>query len=156
VSAYYLDSSALAKRYLVEPGTAWIRGITDPGAGHAIIASEITRVEVAAAIGARHRGNTITNAERALAFDLLVQHTIEEYQMVAVDPSVLDRAMQLTQVRRLRGYDAVQLATALAVGDTYRQAGLSAPVFVSADRDLLAAAEAEGLQVEDPNARPQG
>jgi len=29
MSAYYLDSSALVKRYVDEPGSVWIRHITD-------------------------------------------------------------------------------------------------------------------------------
>jgi hypothetical protein len=30
VAAYFLDSSALVKRYVAEIGTAWIRRITEP------------------------------------------------------------------------------------------------------------------------------
>jgi len=45
----------------------------------------------------------------------------------------------------LRGYDAVQLAAALAT------AVLPGLVFVAADDDLLAAAHAEGLAAENHN-----
>lgn len=34
MSDYCFDSSALAERYLPEVGTAWVRGLIDPGAGH--------------------------------------------------------------------------------------------------------------------------
>jgi uncharacterized protein len=30
VTTYFLDSSAIAKRYIPEIGTSWIRQITDP------------------------------------------------------------------------------------------------------------------------------
>ena len=50
MSSFYLDSSALAKRYLVETGTPWVLALTDPPAGHAIFLAEITWVEVAAAL----------------------------------------------------------------------------------------------------------
>ena len=60
-------------------------------------------------------------------------------------------AVGLTHRRRLRGYDAVHLAAALTVLPALSEAGLAPLVFVTADRDLLQAANAEGLEVEDPN-----
>ena len=54
--------------------------------------------------------------------------------------------MALTQQHRLRAYDAVQLATAIAAA-----AVLPGLAFVAADNDLLDAAQAEGLTAENPN-----
>ncbi len=152
MTIFFVDASALAKRYLVEVGTPWVRGITDRAAGNVILISEISRVEVAAALGSRHRGGTITQQERESAFRLLVLHATQEYQRLAFEPLVADRAMLLTQRYRLRGYDAEQPATALAAADSARAIGLPPPIFVSADSDLLAAAQAEGLPVDDPKA----
>ena len=55
MSLYYLDASALAKRYLTEKGTKWIQTLTDPVVGNTILIAEITQVEIAAALAARHR-----------------------------------------------------------------------------------------------------
>lgn len=33
MSLYYLDSSALVKRYVTETGTRWIQGLTEPSSG---------------------------------------------------------------------------------------------------------------------------
>jgi predicted nucleic acid-binding protein len=138
-----------------DPGkTLHLQSITDPVAGHVILISEITRVEIAAAIGSRRRAGTISEQERNDAFDLLVRHATTEYRLIAVEPPVTDRAMLLTQRHRLRAYDAVQLASALVVDESYREAELPPIVFVSADRDLLAAAQAEGLATDDPNTHP--
>ena len=52
---FYFDASALVKRYLTETGSAWVNRVTDPSAGNSILLAEITRVEVAAALAARHR-----------------------------------------------------------------------------------------------------
>lgn len=41
MGAYYCDSSALVKRYANEPGTLWVRSLTDPQAGHDIFGSVI-------------------------------------------------------------------------------------------------------------------
>ncbi|MCI0711126.1 MAG: type II toxin-antitoxin system VapC family toxin [Chloroflexi bacterium] len=55
MSHFYFDSSALVKRYLRETGSAWVRSLASPSAGHTIVVAAITRVEVAAAFAARHR-----------------------------------------------------------------------------------------------------
>jgi hypothetical protein len=73
VSHLFFDSSALVKRYLTETGSAWVISLTDPAAGNSIILAEITRVEVAAALGSRHRASGgITLGECDRLFKLLV------------------------------------------------------------------------------------
>jgi predicted nucleic acid-binding protein len=70
VTEYYLDASALVKRYADEAGSVWIRQITDIEAGHTILLAEITLVEVAAALAAKHRapgGITQEQRDRALS-----------------------------------------------------------------------------------------
>lgn len=59
-----------------------------------------------------------------------------------------------TQNHRLRGYDAIHLATALTVNAALTAANLPPLIFVAADDDLLAAARAEGLATENPNYHP--
>jgi len=54
VTDYSLDASALVKRYADEPGSTWIRQITDAQAQHTILLAEITLAEVAAALAATH------------------------------------------------------------------------------------------------------
>jgi predicted nucleic acid-binding protein len=155
MSLLFFDSSALVKRYLTEIGSAWVGAQTDPAAGNTIIVAEITRVEVAAAFAARHRATGgITRTERDRLFKLLAQHVVVEYRAIPISVAVADHAMQLTQQHRLRGYDAVQLATALDTHTTALAAGLPALTFVAADDDLLTAARAEGLAAENPNLHP--
>jgi predicted nucleic acid-binding protein len=62
--------------------------------------------------------------------------------------------MILAQTHGLRGYDAVQLAAALRVNSRRLSRRTSGAILVSADLELLAAATAEGLAVEDPNTHP--
>ena len=152
MSSYYLDSSALAKRYLTEVGSTWIIGLTDPTAGHQILVAGIALVEVAAALAARHRAqNGISLQERDRAITLIRRHFATAYAVSGTDRLTLDVATELTQRQRLRGYDAVQLATALAASAALRTAGLPNLTFVAADADLLAAAHAEGLATIDQN-----
>jgi predicted nucleic acid-binding protein len=151
VTAYFLESSALVKLYVEEAGSAWLRGHVGSGANE-LTAAEIAMVEVAAALYRRVRGGRLspTEAQRGVA-QLLSDAA--DFTLVALDQSILDRALQLAGRHALRGYDCVQLGTALAIEDRRRAAGLDSLVLVSADGDLNAAAAAEGLPVEDPNAR---
>lgn len=152
MSSFFLDSSALAKRYLTEIGSTWIVGLTDPAAGHSILVAGIALVEVAAALAAQHRApRGISRRERDRAVALIRRHFATEYAVNDIDRLTLDAAAELTQRHRLRGYGAVQLATALAAGTALLTAGLPGPTFVAADADLLAAARAEGLATIDPN-----
>lgn len=149
MSALFLDSSALTKRYLTESGSAWVSTLADLASANTLVVAEITRVEVAAALATRHRAGAITQAERDLLVTLLLHHFDAEYRILAITPALTASAVALTQAHRLRGYDAVQLAAALAAA-----AVLPGLVFVAADDDLLAAARAEGLAVENPNQHP--
>lgn len=155
MTTYFLDASALAKRYLTETGSQWILTITNPTAGHTIIVAEITRVEVASALAARHRASLgFTQQQRDRAVKLLLHHCLAQYRTASLNPVTISRAVNLTQNYRLRGYDAVQLATAISTNEALLVAGLSGLTFTAADTDLLAAAQAENLATDNPNLYP--
>jgi hypothetical protein len=82
------------------------------------------------------------------------QHLAARYTVIEVTPDLIDEAVRLGNAHALRGYDAVQLAVALEVNRSHQADGFSPIILVSADRDLNAAATAEGLMVDDPNAHP--
>lgn len=152
MTTYFLDASAVVKRYLTEIGSEYIFSIADQSLPHTIILAEITRVEVAAAIAARQRaGSKLTLEERDEVVGLLLRHCNSEYRMVPLTPNVLGRAVELTQNHRLRGYDAVQLATALVTNESLLAAGLEELIFVTADNDLIKASTKEQLHSENPN-----
>ena len=155
MSHFYLDASAVVKRYYPETGSAWIRSLANPAAGHTLVIGEITLVEVAAALAAKHRiPQGISRAERDAAVAVFLSHCDIEYELVATNRSSIDRAVSLTQSYRLRGYEAVQLATALTVNEAFAAAELSPLVFVTADNDLMVAARAEGLATDSPGVHP--
>jgi len=155
MTRFFMDASAVVKRYSVETGSAWLTALIGPTTGHASILAEITLAEVAAAFAAKHRApGGITQKERDNALALFLSHCNTEYELVAVNRFIIDRAVSLTQNHKLRGYDAVQLAAALAANDVLVTAGLSQLVLVTADDDLAAAAGAEGLIAENPNLHP--
>jgi len=156
VTTYFLDASAVVKRYLTEAGSEYIADLFDQSLPNTMILAEITRVEVAAALAARQRARSgLTLRERDRAVALMLRHCDREYRMVPLTPEVLGRAVELTQSHRLRGYDAVQLSAALTTNNALRTAGLAELVFVTADNDLIQAAVAEKLPAQNPNTYAQ-
>jgi len=151
VTDYYFDSSALVKRYISETGSAWVCGLFDPGLGHEAFIAAITPVEIIAAITRRARGGTIAQVDAVAACNTLRADLQTSYQVVELTDAVITRAMTLAETHALRGYDAVQLAAALAVDALCTADGLPPITFVSADVDLNAVAASEGLVVENPN-----
>jgi len=151
VAVYFLDSSAVVKRYVSETGTAWILSLTDPVVGNHIHIARITGVEVVSAITRRMHSGSLSTADAATALSDFRYDFSRAYRIVDISASLIVHAMQLAEIHALRGYDAVQLAAALEV-NSYRLT-LGIPIFtlVSADTALNAAATAEGLTVDDPN-----
>jgi predicted nucleic acid-binding protein len=153
VAVYYVDASALAKRYVLETGSAWLRGLLDPATGSETFIVRITAVELIAAITRRERGGSLTPMDATIARTTFRADLTAEYQVVEVTEAIAQRAMDLAEAHGLRGYDAVQLAAALGVNTLSGAAGLPLTL-ISADAELNVAAVAEGLVVDDPNAHP--
>ncbi|MEA3309936.1 MAG: type II toxin-antitoxin system VapC family toxin [Chloroflexota bacterium] len=141
----------MVKRYSNEAGSNWIRTITDPISGHAIFLAEITLAEVAAALAAKQRApQGISLATRDRALGRFLSDCAEHFLLLRVDREVIAKAVELTQLYRLRGYDAVQLATIVVAGADLLAHDIVLPLFVAADRDLLLAAQGEGFSVSNP------
>jgi uncharacterized protein len=60
VSFYFLDSSALVKRYVTESGSSWIESVVSAEAGNTIFIARITWVEVFSALSRRQREERLT------------------------------------------------------------------------------------------------
>ena len=67
MAVYFLDSSAVVKRYAQETGSAWVEALTAPSAGNALYLAHITAVEIVAAVTRRQRGGTLTASDAARA-----------------------------------------------------------------------------------------
>jgi predicted nucleic acid-binding protein len=151
MGAFYLDSSALVKRYVQEAGTAWVTEIVAPTSANSVYMARLSAVEVISALTRRERAGTCAPAEADAARAQFRRELSSQYRAVDLGLLLIDVAMAIAERHGLRGYDAVQLAAALSLRDEL--AGLNGVklVLVSADGELNAAAEAEGLDVENPN-----
>jgi predicted nucleic acid-binding protein len=154
VSAYFLDTSALVKRYAQETGHQWVLALTDPLQGHDLYISQAALVEVVAALCAKARQGAITFTERDTLIANFRQDSTNLFAIRPITAAIYSAAGDLCMQHKLRAYDAVQLACALAVRDDTIALGALAPIFVCADNDLLAVAIAESLSIENPNNHP--
>ncbi len=152
MSFFFLDTSAVVKCYFQERGSAWVQSLTNLTHYHTLVIAQITLVETAAAIAARHRvPGGISLQERNDLYKLFFSECNTNYNLVPITREIIDRAARLTQEHRLRGYDAVQLASGLFAHERYLAAHLPGITFVTADNHLIIAAQDEGLPVANPN-----
>jgi predicted nucleic acid-binding protein len=137
----FFDSSALAKRYIAEQGSRYVEQyFTTPANSVRIFVSALTYIEVIAAISRRVPALPAT----------LTKAFIADYQQgmqrIPVDRAIIEHAALLCQIYHLRAADAIQLASAMRVAQKTPDV-----LLVTADLEMINAAQTEGLQVENPN-----
>jgi predicted nucleic acid-binding protein len=136
----YLDASALVKRYVVERGSREIIALT---AGSEMIATSIvTRAEVAAALARAARVGLVTEDLARRAQRSFVGEW-PDLVRVPVTETLVERAEALAWDHGLRGYDAVQLASAIA----WQEAVGTEILLATFDQQLWEAAPKAGLKV---------
>lgn len=154
MSAYFFDTSGLVKRFSREIGTAWTINLLKPSGRNTIYIARITTVEVVSALTRRARGGSLTVTQANRSIQRFERSLFGRYAIVELRPGIANRAMLLSKIHGLRGYDAVQLAAALTVNDERLSIGASALTLISADNALNAAASLEGLATDNPNQHP--
>ncbi|MDQ2996858.1 MAG: type II toxin-antitoxin system VapC family toxin [Chloroflexota bacterium] len=151
MTTYYLDTSALSKRYVQETGTPWIRALVDPTVSHTLLLARITMVELYSALARRRREGTVPIEDYRVATQAFASHSATAYEFVELDLPVVELGQALLERHPLRAYDAIQLASALVANRVIISANLAALVFLSADDRLNSIATVEGLLVDNPN-----
>ena len=148
MSIYYLDTSAIVKLYVDEPGTEVMDRLLDGiGSGDRFYTSWLSILELTSVILRLAKGGRLTPeaADHILArFRNDIEETIRSWPL---DDSVLSAAMAVVERHALRSADAIHLATAASI---FSLAPESETVLVSSDRELLQAAEQSGMGVLDP------
>ena len=149
---YFFDSSALVKAYIAETGTNWVRTILDDEQ-HQIYISQLTELEVVAALTRRFRIGDLTLEERdQAAHD--VRQDCASYLVIDITDEIVEAAIDLALRHNLRAYDAAQLASALKARNVLsNNHGYTGLILISADLELNDASASEGFHTEDPNNR---
>lgn len=154
MTAYFLDSSALVKRYISETGSAWVQQITDPQTGNLLFIARITWVEVISAFARRQREGSLTSADFAQVIHEFRSDLNTQYQVIELDATLAERAGQLVGQYPLRAYDAVQLASVLLLQPALATTQSTQLIFLSADNRLSTIAISLGLLFDNPNHHP--
>ena len=136
----YLDTSALVKRYVAEPGTQEVIALVEQAEMVGSVA--LTLVEMASALAKAVRLNWLEYEEAQRAWQDFLSHW-PAFVRLSVTPEILERAATLAWRYSLRGYDATHLAGAL-----FWQEALGEPlVMATFDRRLWKTAQASGLNL---------
>jgi hypothetical protein len=131
----YFDSSAFAKRFINEPGTAEVLSWCERA--DEIALSVIAIPELISAFCRLQRDKRLSEPQyRAVKQDLM--EDIADAIVCDTTPPVIQHAVRVLEMTSLRGMDAIHIGASLAC---------QAEVFVSADRRQCSGAEAAGLQV---------
>jgi len=154
LTAYFLDSSALVKRYIPETGSAWVRQLAAPQTGNSLFIARITWVEVRSAFARRQREGSLTSTDRTLIVQRFRFDLNNQYQVIELDATLAETAAQLVSQYPLRAYDAVQLASVLLLQPAFATTQSTQLLFLTADDRLLPIAQAQGLLTDNPNHHP--
>jgi len=154
MAVYFLDSSALVKRYINETGSNWMLKLFGSTLSNDFFVAAVTGVEIVAAVTRRARNGSITAANAALVCNQLKSDLRTDYQVIEITEEIINSGMALAETQGLRGYDAVQLAAGCAINELCIANELPPIIFVSADEELNLAAVNRGLLIENPNHYP--
>ncbi len=144
---YYVESSALVKLYVREPGTDRMLGLAETCGPGRMTVLALTRVEFRSAVRRRQRCGDMDMDESQTMLARFDRHWAERFVIQPVTEIILAEAALLIDKHPLRAYDAVQLAGCNVLRSRMEPENC---LFVCADQDLLAAAAHEGLTVLDP------
>lgn len=154
IQSFYADSSVLVKLHVREIGTEWLKGLVVPSTTNRIITATLSIVEVLSSLNRHRRENSITSAEYdQIAEDFLIISN-NEYRLVQLTPQIIIESQRILENYALRAGDSIQLASAVAASTSVKKANLPAPIFLSSDNKLLAAAIAEGFTTDNPLLHP--
>ncbi len=137
----YLDTSALVKLYVEEPGSREVRQTTEKA--QIVATSRVAYVEARAGIARKYREQGLSKAERDQVVADLVRDW-DNYFIIEVSENVAKLGGELTERQDLRGFDAIHLASALIL----RNRTHTDILFSCFDERLKAAAQAEGLNLQ--------
>lgn len=150
MAVFYLDTSALVKRYRTELGSGVVEELlASPRPQDRFFVSFLSIIELTSGVLRLAKGRQLREdtAQEVLArFRSDVRDLLRVWPL---DEDAATDAVTVAEQHRLRSADAIHLAAAQAIASLVSGTRV---VMVSSDRELLDAAEAAGLTPLDPQA----
>ncbi len=131
----FLDTSALAKRYIQENGSGKVSDVFQKATSVAV--SVICLPEMISALNRLRREKCITK-EHYTKTKQNVLHDFDDFTICDITPEIIAQAIALLETNSLKTMDALQIACAKA---------LHAEVFLSSDKQQIKAAKKAKLKV---------
>jgi uncharacterized protein len=139
----YFDTSAFVKIYVNEFGADLIRSAAE--SADILVTSVIAYAEVRSAFARKRRFGDFSPGELMRAKSKFEQDWLE-LEAVPIDDQKARRAGELAEIHKLRGFDAIHLASA-----EYFQSRLGPTTFACFDAELSRAATAYGMTLLPAN-----
>jgi hypothetical protein len=143
----FFDASAAAKRYFYETGSDRVNQLWS--GPEFIFSLALLPCELTSALNRKRRERALPRGAYP-AIKKQIGEDLRKIQLVPVNAELIERCLRLLDAHPLKTLDALYLAGASGL-----QQALKEPVlFVAADRQILQAAQAEGLRTLNPETMP--
>jgi uncharacterized protein len=146
--AHFLDTSALVKRYINEPGSERLLERTFANPDVEVMVSSLTYYEMYATFSRLLRDGDLTVAEHQAVLKSF-ERDWGSFVVVDLGPQVHSLVPELARAHNLRGADLCQLASAM-----YMHARRALDIFVACDVRLANAAIMIKLPLYNPESEP--
>lgn len=140
----FCDTSALAKRYVQEPGSEELEKLFSSIATEIFI-STLAFVEFASAMGRKLRNKEIAKAKVGETIKELEEDWYEVFTKIPLENILAEKAAAIALEHSLKGADAIHLASAQMTG---------AELFVASDHKLIRVAKKIGINSYNPESGP--
>jgi hypothetical protein len=155
-NSFYLDASALAKRYVPETGSAQVDAILDTIPARRIFVLNVSAGEVVSIFVRKRNAGLLSASDFAQAltsFDAEIAASAD-VRKVSVTNRLALSSFPLITAHSINSTDAITLKSALTMARRLHRTrdGL---VLVASDQRLLRAAQAEGLSTFNPENEDQ-
>lgn len=145
---YFLETSALVKLYVREPGTERMLVLATRSSENRLAILDLSQVELRSAIRRREKAEDIPTVVADELLATFKGHIEGRFIIQKLTDFVLDIASALVDRHTLRAFDAIQLAGYAVLKSSARS---ETPTFVCSDQALLMAAKQEGMAILDPS-----
>jgi hypothetical protein len=148
MAVYYLETSALVKRYKTEKGSDVIEELFNGTKGNEGFATSLfTVLEVTATITRLFRGGVLDESPYITIMSRFLRD-IRDLVVLPVENELILESIEVARGHYLKAGDAVQIASALQVSGLLGEG--DEVVMIASDRDVCAAWLALGLKLINP------